>query len=243
MTSEYFFLPRTAIEGMRAVLEGAEHHHLRRVLRAQAGDRVWLFDEDGRRYRAEVREAGEASTQLTVLEILPPREQAVEITLAAALLKSATMDEVILRAAELGAARISPLETERTVARSGERPERKVDRWRKIALAAAKQSRAARPPHIDAPVSLKVFLAACRTERKLFLDESGGASLKTLRFSNEKPPADAAILVGPEGGWSAAERSAALSAGFEPFSLGSTILRAETAALSALTILAHEWNW
>ncbi|MBN1939053.1 MAG: 16S rRNA (uracil(1498)-N(3))-methyltransferase [Candidatus Aminicenantes bacterium] len=243
MTSEFFFLPRSDIEGMNAVLKGPEHHHLRRVLRARTGDRVWLFDEDGCRYRAEVTGAGEETTELAVMEILPPRELATKITLAAGLLKAATMDEVVLRAAELGASRVSPVETERSVARVREQAERKVERWRKIALAAAKQSRAARPPQIDAPVPLRSFLAACRAERKLFLDENGGSSLKTLRSPEENPPADAAVLVGPEGGWSETEREAVLSAGFEPFALGPTILRAETAALSVLTILAHEWNW
>ena len=243
MTSEYFFLPRADVEGTSAVLRGPEHHHLHRVLRARTGDRFWLFDEDGRRYRAEVTGSDEETTKLTILEILAPREHPTKITLAAALLKAGAMDDVILRATELGADRISPVETERTVAKTGEQPERKVDRWRKIALAAAKQSRAARPPVIDAPVPLMTFLAACRAERRLFLDEEGGSSLKKLRSAEEHPPAEAAVLVGPEGGWSSAEREAVLEAGFEPFGLGPTILRAETAALSVLTILAHEWNW
>jgi 16S rRNA (uracil1498-N3)-methyltransferase len=243
LTSEYFFLPRADIDGTKAVLDGPERHHLLHVLRARTGDQVWLFDEEGRRYRAEVVRTGGETTELSILEALPPREIATEITLASALLKAATMDEVVLRAAELGAARISPVETERSVARAGEWPERKVERWRKIALAAAKQSRSARPPQIDVPVPLEAFLSACRAERKLFLDENGGSSLKKLRSPEEKPPARAAVLVGPEGGWSEAERSAVVSAGFESFGLGSTILRAETAVLSILTILAHEWNW
>lgn len=180
---------------------------------------------------------------MNILEILLPRELPTKITLAAALLKGGTMDEVILKATELGAARISPIETERSVARTGERTERKVDRWRKIALAAAKQSRAARPPHIDIPVGLEDFLSDCRSERKIVLDEDGGASLKTLRSDGGPPPAEAVVLVGPEGGWSPSEREAVRKAGFEPVGLGPTILRAETAALSVLTILSHEWNW
>ncbi len=243
MTSQYFFLSQTEIAGNRAVLRGPEHHHLHRVLRARPGDRVWLFDEEGRRYRAEVASGAEDATELNILEILLPRELPTKITLAAALLKGGTMDEVILKATELGAARISPIETERSVARTGERTERKVDRWRKIALAAAKQSRAARPPQIDIPVGLEDFLSGCRSERKIVLDEDGGASLKTLRFEGGHPPAEAVVLVGPEGGWSPSEREAVRHAGFEPFGLGPTILRAETAALSVLTILSHEWNW
>jgi len=243
LTSEYFFLPRADINGTRAVLSGPEHHHLHRVLRARTGDRVWLFDEDGTRYRAEIAGNGDETTELAILEVCAPRERPTKIVLAAALLKAGAMDDVIQRATELGAARISPVETERSVARAGERPERKIERWTKIALAAAKQSRAARPPIIDAPVPLREWISTCRAARRFFLDEDGGTSLKKLRMADGPPPAEAAVLVGPEGGWAPAERKMVIEAGFDPVSLGQTILRAETAVLAVLTILAHEWNW
>ncbi|MHB8054567.1 MAG: RsmE family RNA methyltransferase [Candidatus Aminicenantales bacterium] len=243
MTSEYFFLSRADLAGSRAALRGPEHHHLARVLRARAGDQIWLFDEDGVRYRAEVVSSGEDESALSILEILPPLATATRIILAPALLKAKTMDDVIQRATELGAARISPVESERSVARAGERAEKKVERWSRIARTAAKQSRAARVPEIDAPVPLREFIVSCRAPRRIYLDERGGASLKSLRTVDLLPPAAAAVLVGPEGGWSAAEARAISEAGFEPFGLGRTILRAETAALAVLTILAHEWNW
>ena len=231
------------MDGARAVLRGPEHHHLCRVLRAKPGDKVWLFDDEGRRYQAELASAGENESRLNILDVLEPREFPTRIILAAALLKAGAMDEVILRATELGAVRIVPVEAERSVARAGDHPERKVERWSKIALAAAKQSRAARPPAIDAPVPLADFLAGCRSDRRFILDENGGMSLKRLRGPENPPPAEAAVLIGPEGGWTDAERKAAAAAEFEPVGLGRTVLRAETAALSVLTILAFEWNW
>jgi 16S rRNA (uracil1498-N3)-methyltransferase len=243
LTSEYFFFARADLDGERATLRGPEHHHLARVLRARAGDRVWLFDEAGVRYRAEVVSSGSKESVLSVLEILPPEEAATRITLAPALLKAKTMDDVVLQATELGAARISPVESERSVARAGERAEKKIERWSRIARTAAKQSRAARLPEIDAPVPLAEFLASCRAVRRIFLDENGGASLKSLRTAGGPPPENAAVLVGPEGGWSIAEEKAISAAGFEPFGLGRTILRAETASLAVLILLAHEWNW
>lgn len=225
------------------MLRGPEHHHLVRVLRTRAGDKVWLFDEEGVRYRAEVVSSEKEESALSVLEILPPLEMATRITLAPALLKAKTMDDVVVRATELGVARISPVESDRSVARAGEQAEKKVGRWSRIARTAAKQSRAAHVPEIDAPVPLRQFIASCRAPQKIFLDERGGSSLKSLRTAGGPPPANAAVLVGPEGGWSAAEVKAISEAGFEPFGLGRTILRAETAVLAVLTILAYEWNW
>ncbi|MCX6565224.1 MAG: 16S rRNA (uracil(1498)-N(3))-methyltransferase, partial [Candidatus Aminicenantes bacterium] len=205
-------------------------------------DRVWLFDEEGRRYRAEVASVREreAESVLSILEVLPPWEVQTRIILAPALLKAGTMDDVILKATELGVSRIAPVESERSVVRSGERTEKKVERWARIARTAAKQSRAAYSPIIDPPVRLEKFISSCRSERRFFLNEHGGASLKRLRTEGGEPPSEAAVLVGPEGSWSGNEEKAIAAAGFEPVRLGRTILRAETAVL---TLFVHEWNW
>jgi len=88
-----------------------------------------------------------------------------------------------------------------------------------------------------------IWLSKKITQLRIFLDENGGASLKSLRMAGGPPPEDAAVLVGPEGGWSVAEEKAISAAGFEAFGLGRTILRAETASLAVLILLAHEWNW
>ncbi len=88
---------------------------------------------------------------------------------------------------------------------------------------------AAHVPVIDAPVRLDEFLSACLVRRRYFLSENGGSSLKLLRSEGGDPPAEAAVLVGPEGGWSGNEETTIRKAGFEPVSLGRTILRAETA--------------
>jgi 16S rRNA (uracil1498-N3)-methyltransferase len=135
LTSEYFFLPRANVAGSSAVLRGSEYHHLARVLRARPGDRVWLFDEEGRRYRAEIASVRkrEAESVLSILEVLPPWDVRTRIILVPALLKAGTMDDVVLKATELGVSRITPVESERSVARSGERSEKKVERWARIA--------------------------------------------------------------------------------------------------------------
>jgi len=243
LTSDHFFVPRERVTEGQAFLRGPEHHHLGRVLRARPGDRVWLFDEDGRRYRAKVDRLTADESVLTILEALPPRDVPTKIVLAPALLKAKTMDDVILKAAELGAFRISPVESDRSVARIEASPDRKIERWSRIAQAASKQSRSGLPPIIDPPVALAAFVSACSSERKYVLSENGGARLKDLLTAGDRPPADVCLLIGPEGGWSKIEEDSFVPGGFKPISLGRTILRAETAALAVLAVLAHEWNW
>ena len=242
MTSDHFFVPREGLIEGRAVLRGPEHHHLARVLRARTGDRVWLFDEDGWRYRAKIDRLTDEEGVLSILETIPPPGVATKIVLAPALLKAKTMDDLILQAVELGVFRISPVISERSVSRIEGQPARKLERWTRIARTASKQSRSGRVPIIEAPVALPVFLSACRSDRKYVLNEHGGARFKNLRAASNDPPAEAALLIGPEGGWSEIEDHTFVSAGFVRISLGRTILRAETAALAGLTLLAQEWN-
>jgi 16S rRNA (uracil1498-N3)-methyltransferase len=242
LTSDHFFVPRERLTEGRAVLRGSEHHHLARVLRARTGDQVWLFDEDGCRYRAKIdRLTGEEGV-LTILETISPPDVATKIVLAPALLKAKPMDDLILQAAELGVFRISPVISERTVSRIEGPSERKLERWSRIARTSSKQSRSGRIPIIEPPVALPVFLAACRADRKYVLTEHGGARFKDLRAASSVPPAEAAVLIGPEGGWSEIEEDFFVPAGFIRMSLGRTILRAETAALAGVTLLAQEWN-
>lgn len=235
-------MPRERLTEGRAVLRGPEYHHLARVLRARTGDMVWLFDEEGCRYRAKIDRMTDGEGILSILETIPSPDVPTKIVLAPSLLKAKTMDDLILQAVELGVFRISPVISERSVSRIEGRSDQKLERWARIARTASKQSRSGRIPIIDPPAALPVFLSACRSDRKYVLTERGGARFKDLRAASEAPPAEAAILVGPEGGWSGVEADHFVSSGFIRMSLGRTILRAETAALAGLTLLTQEWN-
>jgi 16S rRNA (uracil1498-N3)-methyltransferase len=246
LTSNHFFVSRDRIDGSTAVLQGSENHHFGRVLRGRTGDEVWLFDEDGVRYRARVDSLTRVETRLAILEKRPPLAIRTRLVLAQALLKAKTMDDVVQRSAELGAARIVPVESDRSISRPEEKAERKAERWARIALEAAKQSRGGRPPAVDRPVPLAVFLADPPPGRRIVLTERRGAYLRDIVAAAAAaggPPDAAVLLVGPEGGWTEAEEGDIIRAGFEAVSLGLTILRAETASLGALAILAHHWNW
>jgi 16S rRNA (uracil1498-N3)-methyltransferase len=168
-------------------------------------------------------------------------EQAVAITLAQAALKGDKMDDVIRDATVMGVARIAPLVTERTVVpRAAMEQARVHDRWRRVALASAKQCGRAVVPAIDPPRDVEALLTdtdhACRLLLAEPATQAGGRALP------ETPPPSALIAIGPEGGWTADEVARAIAAGFVPLSLGARTLRAETAPLAALAVLSWVWK-
>ncbi|MDD8025819.1 MAG: RsmE family RNA methyltransferase [Acidobacteriota bacterium] len=243
MTANLFFVEKARLGGKDCVLEGSEHHHLGRVARLRPGEDVWLFDEEGGKVKARVEEVGPNRTRLNLGCRIAPGASGPRVALAQALLKSKAMDEVVSSAVEWGVAAVLPVQAERSVVRLEDGGSRKIERWRQVARAAAKQCKSGRLPEFEPPVRLAVFLASERPGGKVILTEHGGRPFKDVLAATPVPPdpGDEAwtLLVGPEGGFTAAEVDAAAAAGFEPVSLGSNILRAETAALSAVAVLMH----
>ena len=241
MTANLFFVEKRHSGGSDILLQGSEHHHLSRVARLGPGDEVWLFDEEGDRIRARVERITAETTRLKITERRAAEARGPAVTLAQAVLKRNAMDEVVSGAVEWGIENLVPVLTERTVVKLGSGDSGKADRWRSVALAAAKQCKSGRVPSIEPVQRLDAFLAGARPGRKLVLSEAGGRSLGEL--AAEPAPADGAekwiVLVGPEGGWAEREIESVVKAGFAPASLGRRILRASTAALSAVAILTH----
>jgi len=244
VTSNHFFIPKARAAGVVLVLEGREHRHLSRVLRARSGDVVVLFDEEGTKYKARVEDVAAEATTLACLDRTPGEGPKTRIGLAQALLKVKTMDFVVQKAAELGLADFFPVAAAHSVSRLEEKSLRKVDRWEKIAREASKQSRLGWPIRIHAPLALDEFLEGPPPEAALFLSERRGPLLRdVLCADRDGLPASAVILVGPEGGWTEAEEASISGRGYEAVSLGRSVLRAETAALAAAALLSHFWNW
>lgn len=248
MTSTHFFISRKNLQSPSVLLEGSEHHHLKRVLRIRPGDKVWLFDEKGCRYQAIVEDVASDKTRLLIFEKVEAEERKIEISLAQALLKSKKMDFLVQKAAEFGIAAFIPVLSTRSVVKLGERTEKKVERWRKIAQQAAKQCRSGRVPSVSLPVSFSQVVAGRRETRKLLLSENQGILLKDIlaldsEGKDAKTLSSVIVLIGPEGGWTREEEEYALGFGFDKISLGSHILRSETAALAALALLSHYWIW
>ena len=244
MTSSRFFIRKASLEGDVVELEGREHHHLSRVARVEAGDRVQLFDEEGTDYDAEVEDVGERGTRLRVLGRKSGDQPRLPVVLAQAMLKSKAMELVIQKGTEIGLAAIVPVTAERSVARVEDKADRKVERWQAIAREAAKQCKNGFPPRISRPCSLEEAVGQDLDGRRFYLSETEGRDLgEVLRAGPEgglRSPV--LLLVGPEGGWSRAEEEFMRLRGCEAVSLGKRVLRAETAALCAASAVILMWN-
>jgi 16S rRNA (uracil1498-N3)-methyltransferase len=217
-------------------LVGEARHYLGRVLRARIGERVVLFDGAGAEADATVVSFTE---EALVLDVGPPRagERTAEIVLLVGLLKSDKLEWVIQKTTELGVTRIVPVAARHSISRvEGERAAGKVARWRKIAEEAARQSRRADVPEIDEVTGFSEALALAPPGawRVIFHEGERGQRLV--------PPVGVGAVcaaVGPEGGFADEEIAAAQAAGFHVAGLSRYVLRAETAAISAVAILAH----
>jgi len=247
LTSNQFFIRQKSLLFPYVLLNGEEHHHLRAVARLKPKEKVWLFDEQGRRYLAQIEEVGKNETKLLILERQEREEPKVKITLGQALIKQKKMEEIIQKSVELGMAAFVPLETARSIIRIEDKVDRKLERWRKIAKEALKQSKRSYLPLIMPPQSLQSFVEKMKAEMKLFLSEKKGEYLRDLLIqgsekAKNKPPSSVIILVGPEGGWTTNEEELLFNHGFEAISLGKHILRTETASLCSLALISHFWN-
>jgi 16S rRNA (uracil1498-N3)-methyltransferase len=243
LTSDHFYVEKGRITGDRLILEGREHHHLGRVARCRPGDVVWLFDESGMTYRARVEEIGPEKTNLSILERVRAEVRGTEIKLGQSLIKAKGMDLLVREATELGIAALFPVVAARSVVKVGERADKKVERWCAIAREASKQSKSCLVPRVFPPRPLSEFLTDIDAAVKIVLSENHGRPLREVVLAAEgELPADVVLLVGPEGGWTPAEEKKIRGCGYEAVSLGRSILRAETAALSAVAILSHFWK-
>jgi 16S rRNA (uracil1498-N3)-methyltransferase len=249
LTSNRFFIKKSDIQSSTLLLYGDEHHHLSRVARIKPGEEVWLFDEQGTNYLAKVEEIKKDMTRLSILQILDKNKPKIKITLAQALLKSKKMDIIIQKSTELAVTNIIPVVTARTIVKVKEKIRKKIERWKKIALEAAKQSQRSFLPSILPPMSIEKLIERRREEKKLLLSENRGRYLRDILIENsgselkmQEPASSVLILVGPEGGWTDEEEKYILNHGYEAVSLGGQILRAETAALCSLALISHFWN-
>jgi 16S rRNA (uracil1498-N3)-methyltransferase len=220
-------------------MRGEEARHLTRVLRVEAGQRYEISDHTSI-YLAEITEQRGDRVVFRVLEELPSPEPPVRTTLLAALIKFDRFEWTIEKATELGVDRIVPVDAARTEKGLLAASVKRADRWVRIARESSQQSRRLRPPEITPAVRFASALSEAADYRYLLEEESAAPLLRCLP-AVRPPSARAALLVGPEGGWTDAERESARRAGWQPVSLGPQIMRAETAAAAALAIVWNAW--
>ena len=234
-----FFLSSEAIVPPAIHISGPLLNHLRQSLRLQPGEILTVTDDRGRRYRTEIIEVtSRALTGRIVETIAAPPRTSPSIILAQALLKGEKMDWVIQKATELGVERIVPLAASHSVIRL--RPDRidhQLARWQRIALEAAQQSERWSVPVISQPAAVGELLEWSKpAQAKLVLAErSQGASLTAVPLPGTGD--EIWLLVGPEGGWEDEELGQVLEHGYTAITLGSRILRAETAAIATISVL------
>lgn len=229
------FVPPERLTAQRLILDGGEHRHLGRVLRARPGDQVVVFDGQGHEFDAEVVSVGRDTTELKMGAARDALPATVRLTLLQSVARGERMDWIVQKTCELGVTRIVPVLTSRVVARPGGSPTRRA-RWEKIAREAARQSGRADVPAVDEPVSFAQALAESDPhDVRLVLWEM--ARGRAFRAALPEIPRSTTVLVGPEGGFSREEIDAAEAAGFVTVTLGPRILRVETAAVVAVTLI------
>lgn len=217
----------------KAYLRGETAEHLRRVLRAERGQ-IYELSDGERLWLARVEGFAKDTVEFALVEELPSGRAPMPVHLLASLFKFDHFEWMIEKATELGVERITPVASLRSEKGLDAAAEKRRARWEKIAREAGQQSRRLRPPEISSVIPFKEALTA-EAETRLFLDEAEDAPPILSVLTN--PSAPVALLCGPEGGWDPREREAAQQAAWRPVSLGPLILRAETAALAALSVL------
>jgi 16S rRNA (uracil1498-N3)-methyltransferase len=218
-----------------------EGQHLTRVLRLGVGDTVSVFDGRGREFLGRVASATGRDVRVQLVSRLEPAaESGVAITLGQAVLKGDKMDEVIRDAVMLGVVASQPIVTKRTettvaALMKGAR----LDRWRRVALASVKQSRRAMLPEIRMPLTFETLLdEPASALRVMLVEPAASAEVEPISVLMKAPaPSDLLLFVGPEGGWSEPEWSAAAASGVRLMTLGPRTLRADAVPVAAISVL------
>jgi 16S rRNA (uracil1498-N3)-methyltransferase len=260
----HFFLPPANIVAGRFTLEPSESRHVGQVLRQKSGDKLNLFDGTGKTYQAVIDKVSPEKVEgkITGEELAPA--PAVRFRLFQALPKGDKFEFVLEKMTELGASDVIPVYTERSEVRvPADKLAARLDRWNKIALAAAKQSGLARLPTVHQPMLFAQALESLKHDAPppetlspgermpggqvrgtpLTLIPWEGESARTLKRvlrDGGAPPSGINVFIGPEGGYTPEEISAAQAAGAVPVTLGNQILRTETAGIFVAAAVLYE---
>lgn len=235
-----FFVPQLYAAEM--VIKDVDARHISKVLRMQPGDKIQIVSDDGVTAIAEIVSLQSDSVVVKCLEKLAEsHEPSVKITLAQGLAKGEKMDFIIQKAVEMGVSSIVPVAMEHSVVRlEGAKADKKVERWQKIAEAAAKQSKRDIIPQVQPVQTMQQMLANNDLQHKIIAYEcEDRLGLKTALQSCDNLR-ELLLIIGPEGGISEFELEMARKNGAVPVSLGKRILRAETAGVVALSAILYE---
>lgn len=239
-----FFVSREQIDGGKAVITGSDVNHISRVLRMAPGEELSLSDGEGTNYYCRITEITREQVSLEVIGSWPSfSELPVKIHLYQGLPKAGKMDTIIQKAVELGAYRIIPVQTTRSVARLDDKKEgKKLARWQSIAESAAKQAGRAIIPEVAGALSFSQAVDACKMHDAVLMPYEKAEGMEQSReiVRSLHGCREIGILIGPEGGFEESEVAMAEAAGVRTMSLGHRILRTETAGMTVLSIVMFE---
>jgi len=242
MAKHRFYIPSAQWDVQNLILPEDEAHHCLDVMRCKEGDRIIVFNGEGSEAEAEITSANKREVTLKTLRVVETSGPPAEITLGQAIPKGKNMDLIIQKATELGVSKIVPLLSTRTVVQlDGGDLEKKRQKWQRVAIEACKQCGQNWLPRIETPLSVEAFTKQKNDTFRLIAAISPEArSLKAIIGEVQPLPTQATLLIGPEGDFTPAEMSQAAAEGFAALSLGPIILRSETAAIYALSIVGYE---
>jgi 16S rRNA (uracil1498-N3)-methyltransferase len=223
------YLPEPLIEHDQIRIKGDEHHHLI-VARVEPNEVIEIFDGKGSVWTATVDSVGKRETVVRVNQYRKIQPDPVELIVAAALIRIASFELALEKVVEVGVTRIVPF----TADRSNAAPAVRHERWMRILIEAAKQSKQYYLPALEAPVSFDEVISMPAKSKIIFAERDGGPLKSALAGS------PVIYLIGPEGGWTDRELLSARNAGFHAVSLGAAILKAETAAIVGAALIRYE---
>lgn len=241
-----FYVPSPQIHTDTATITGSEQHHLRNVLRLRSGATVRIIDGQGNVYTAEVLDTG-INREPTETRILSHEFHASvlpSLTLFQGLPKNDKMELILQKTTEIGVTRIVPIYAEHALQKPSQN---RYERWHRVVISATKQCKRAWLPELCDPQTYEVSLTQLdKFSLRLILNphiEHGSQAqhIKTV-LREVSQPASIALFVGPEGGFSHREVATAIESGCVPVTLGTNILRTETAAIVAVAIAAYEYQ-
>jgi 16S rRNA (uracil1498-N3)-methyltransferase len=222
-------------------LDPEETLHLARVLRLGVGARVEVCDGEGGNFAAQVAALEPRGATLRILGKLDAwGESSLELVLGVGLAKGEAADEVVRQTTEMGVSRIFPFISERSERLTPERAVRRRERWRRLARESIKSCQRSRLPLIEPPRDFAAALEGPEEVKLIFWEEARDGGLHSVLLLPR--PRDVRVLIGPEGGFSAAEAALAREAGFHVVSLGPRLLKVPTAALAAITLIQYAWG-
>lgn len=209
--------------------------HVAVVLRMQVGAQLILFSGDNKEYSASIEQVKKKQVVVKVHSMVEHnRESSLSIHLGQAISKGDRMEQVMQKATELGVSSITPLITEHCAVKlDKERMQKKVQQWQSIVIAACEQSGRNKVPQVHTPLNLDKFVQTTQSKLNLILHPYCDSTWKDYPIKQT----EITLMIGPEGGFSEAEVAQARQHDFLPLSLGPRILRTETAAISALSVL------